>query len=88
MVGCLQVSRNKVLRKTGSCQNGQLFGEMIQFDEHIFQLGGSTTNYKSHALDPFVFFSQDRTGESHQLHSTVDLRRHDTGMGLKGKEAV
>ena len=51
-------------------------------------MGGSTTNYKSNALDPFVFFSQDRTGESHQLHSTVDLRRHDTGMGLKGKEAV
>ena len=21
-----------------------LFGEMIQFDEHIFQMGGSTTN--------------------------------------------
>ena len=21
-------------------------GEMIQFDEHIFQLGGSTTNYR------------------------------------------
>ena len=54
-----------------------MFGEMIQFDEHIFQVGGSTTNQKgSESLSyTFLFLQQN------QMHLTSYGVSHGLEMG-------